>query len=45
MTISQEQCGLRPWRGCVNQMFVLRQVAEKAREKGRKVFFQLGESI
>ena len=34
----EEQCGLRRGRGCVDQVFVVRQVREKYLEKGTNVF-------
>uniref|UniRef100_A0A3P9JM39 ribonuclease H n=1 Tax=Oryzias latipes TaxID=8090 RepID=A0A3P9JM39_ORYLA len=37
--IGEEQCGFRRGRGCVDQVFVVRQVCEKFLAKGRKVFW------
>jgi len=37
--IGEEQCGFRRGRGCVDQVFAVRQVCEKAIEKGKEVFF------
>ena len=28
-----EQGGLRAWKGCVDQIFILKQISEKAQEK------------
>ena len=36
--IDDEQRGFRPTRGCVDQIFTLKQMVEKAREKKRKVY-------
>ena len=36
--IGDEQGGFRPGRGCVDQVFAVRQISEKAREKGKKVY-------
>uniref|UniRef100_A0A8C8DHP6 ribonuclease H n=1 Tax=Oryzias sinensis TaxID=183150 RepID=A0A8C8DHP6_9TELE len=37
--IGEEQCGFRRGRGCVDQVFVVRQVCEKFLAKGREVFW------
>ena len=37
--IGEEQCGFREGRGCVDQIFVVRQICEKFLAKGRKVYF------
>lgn len=36
--IVEEECGFRTWRGCIDQVFVLREVAEKTYERGHKVY-------
>ena len=36
--IDNEQGGIRAGRGCVDQIFTLKQIGEKAREKKRKVY-------
>lgn len=36
--ISEEQCGFRIGRDCLDQVFLLRRVSEKARERERKVY-------
>ncbi|XP_076031869.1 uncharacterized protein LOC143019772 [Oratosquilla oratoria] len=36
--IGEEQCGFRTGRGCVDQIFVVRQICEKAIGKGKDVF-------
>ena len=33
-----EQEGFRAWRGCVDQIFTLKEIGEKAREKKRGVY-------
>ena len=33
-----EQGGFRKGRGCVDQIFAVKQICEKARRKGRKVY-------
>ena len=35
--IGEEQCGFRRGRGCVDQVFVVKQVCEKAIERGTEV--------
>jgi hypothetical protein len=37
--IGEEQCGFRSGRGCVDQVFAVRQVVEKYLEKGKDVFW------
>ncbi|XP_076031278.1 uncharacterized protein LOC143019503 [Oratosquilla oratoria] len=37
--IGEEQCGFRTGRGCVDQIFVVRQICEKAIGKGKDVFW------
>ena len=37
--IGKEQCGFRKGRGCVDQIFVVRQLREKFLAKGREVYF------
>ena len=37
--IGEEQCGFRKGRGCVDQIFVVRQICEKALAKGMDVFW------
>ena len=37
--IGDEQCGFREGRGCVDQMFVVRQICEKYLAKGRESFW------
>ena len=37
--IGEEQCGFRRGRGCVDQVFVVRQICEKFLEKGKDVFW------
>ena len=37
--IGEEQCGFRKGRGCVDQIFVVRQLCEKFLGKGRDVYF------
>ena len=37
--IGEEQCGFRKGRGCVDQVFVIRQVCEKFLSAGKAVFF------
>ena len=34
-TIGEEQCGFRRGRGCVDQVFAVRQMCEKAIERGK----------
>ena len=36
--IVDEQRSFREWRGCVNQIFTLKQICEKAREKKCRVY-------
>ena len=36
--VGEEQCGFRKGRGCADQVFVLRQVCEKMKEKGKQVW-------
>ena len=36
--IGDEQGGFRAGRGCVDQIFTLKQIGEKAREKKRRVY-------
>ena len=45
--IDDEQGGFRAGRGCVDQIFTLKQIGEKAREKKRSVcgFHKFGEGI
>ena len=46
--IGEEQCGFRKGRGCVDQVFVIRQVCEKFLSAGKVVFFWvygLGKSL
>ena len=38
--IDDEQGSFREGRGCVDQIFTLNQISEKAREKKRKVYVQ-----
>ena len=42
--IGEEQCGFRKGRGCVDQVFAVRQVCEKAIERGKEVYGS-GESV
>ena len=35
-TIGEEQCGFRIWRGCADQIFVVRQLSEIFLTKGRE---------
>ena len=39
--IDDEQGGIRAGRGCVDQIFTLKQIGEKAREKKRRVYMSL----
>ena len=45
--IEDEQRGFRARRGCVDQIFTLKQIGEKAREKKQSVcgFHRFGEGI
>ena len=45
--IDNEQGGLRVGKRCVDQIFILKQIGEKAREKKRSVcgFYRFGECI
>ena len=45
--IDDEQGGFRAGRGCVNQIFTLKPIGEKAREKKCSVcgFYGIGEGI
>ena len=46
--IDDKQRGFRAKRGCVNQIFTLKQIGEKAREKKRRLyvgFYRFGEGI
>ena len=36
--IGEEQCGFRQGRGCMDQVFAVRQVCEKYLENGKDVF-------
>ena len=36
--IGEEQCGFRSGRGCVDQVFVMRQLAERFVSKGKSVY-------
>ena len=36
--IDDKQGGFRSWRGCVNQIFILKQIGKYAREKNRRVY-------
>ena len=36
--IDDEQGGFRAWNGCVDQIFTLKQIGEKAREKKCRVY-------
>ena len=38
VAVGEEQCGFRRGRGCVDQIFAVRQICEKFRAKGREVF-------
>ena len=38
--INDEQGGFREEKGCVNQIFILKQIGEKARENKRRVFYR-----
>ena len=45
--IYDEQGGFRARKGCVNQIFMLKQIGEKARDKKRRVyvgFIDLGKA-
>ena len=37
--IGEEQCGFRQFRGCVDQVFAVRQVCEKYLANGKNVFW------
>ena len=37
--VGDEQCGFRAGRGCMDQVFVVRQVCEKYMQKGKEVFW------
>ena len=37
--IGEEQCGFRKGRGCVDQIFSVRQLCEKFLAKGREVYY------
>ena len=39
--IMEEQVGLRPRRGCVENVFVIRQLAEKMLERGKRLYAAL----
>lgn len=39
IAIGDEQCGFRQGRGCVDQVFAVKQICEKYLEKGKDVFF------
>ena len=39
--IGEEQCGLRQGRGCMDQVFAVRQVCEKYLANGKDVFWAL----
>ena len=45
--IGEEQEGLRAGRGCVDHIFTLKQIGEKAQEKKRSVcgFYESGKSL
>ena len=36
----EEQCGFRQGRGCMNQVFAVRQVCEKYLENGKDAFWE-----
>ena len=36
--IVDEQGGFRAWKGCVDQIFTLKQIGEKVREKKRREY-------
>ena len=38
--IDDEQGGLRAWSGCVDQIFPLKQIGEKSREKKRSSMWE-----
>ena len=41
MAIEEDQCGFTQGRGCMDQVFVVRQVCEKYHENGKDVFLAL----
>ena len=45
--IDDEQEGFRAWRGCVDQIFTVKKIGKKAREKKRSVcmLYEFGEGV
>ena len=37
--LGEKQCGFRIWRGCVDQLFVVRQLCEKFLAEGKDLFW------
>ena len=37
--LGEEQCGFRSWRGCVDQLFAVRQLCEDFKAMGKDLFW------